>query len=468
MKSRTASSAPGQTLGSNTSALEAAWVLPVSGPPIRNGRLVIAGEHIIAVQSQDCSGDTDSINCTPDQIIDYGQAVIVPGFINLHTHLEYSACRHVNTQAGLLDWIPMLMASVASWGKADWQASALYGAGEIIASGTTCICDSAYTGQAAWAAAQTGLRALVGLELFGCDSQSTAANWQRWQARYEQVLGELEADPVAKAALVAGRVQITCAPHSPYTVAPSLLTEADSWSQSRNLPLLVHLAESAAECRWLAGQDAAMDSFLAGRPGLNAEIVAAVDWKGRGLSPVRHMDRYGLLSDRLVAAHCVHVSDDDIGLLSARGVKVAACPRSNARLRNGISPLAQLLDAGVALGFGTDSAASCDDLDVLSEARFAWNLHKAINPTGFALSATKALEHLTAVPARIIGMGDSLGTLEPGKLADIAVFKIGQLPEASRQQPAEALFFGGAVLVGLYVNGCQVVQKDAIITETID
>ncbi len=411
---------------------------------------------------------------------DFGLSIILPGLINLHAHLEYSALRCFNTEDILFDWIKSLMCNVRSWTEADFRSSARSGLRWLAASGTTCVVDSSYTGQAAHAIAECGLRGVVGLELFGSAEKQAQNIWGRWLEKRESLLTanqETEAAGLPRAeaahatqaclragsslaqALDDGRVSLTVAPHAPYTVCPSLMRLAVDWAQSQNQPVLVHLSESKNERDWFCRGDAILDAFFLGLPGSAREDVASLSGRAGGLSPVRHLSRHNLLGPWLIAAHCVHLDDEDIALLGSNQVKVAHCPRSNARLGNGMAPIGKLLAAGVELGFGTDSAASCDDLDVLSEARFAWNLQRAVNPSNL-LSAQNAIWRLTQGAAEILGLGDVIGSLKEGKAADIAIFAIPEVHASALERPFDLLVYGKPRLCDLYVNGRKVVNKD--------
>ncbi len=431
-----------------TLALAARWVLPIGQPAARDAAVVLDGERISAVVSQGELG-RDFTN-TP--LIDYGEAVIVPGLINLHTHLDYSALRLFDTDSPLIQWIQGLVGRAFKWSEGEWQASARLGARQVALSGTSCIADASYSGAAATAAAEVGLRAVVGLELFGVNSDEAEAAWQCWTDRAADF--EKRAGRCLKNAINLGLVRLTVAPHAPYSVCPTLWRRASRWAESRHLPVLVHLAESMQECEWIAGSEPEMDKFLTA---ITPGEIRPLEWKGHGLSPTRHLDRHDLLTPATLAAHCVQLDDDDIGLLKAHSVKVAHCPRSNARLRNGIAPLSKLRRAGIDLGFGTDSAASNDNLDLMAEARFALNLHRAAEPA-CSMTAGDALYLLTLGAARALGLDDQIGSLESGKKADIAVFSLTDWAGANADRPHELLVYGACPLIDLIVDGNHVVR----------
>jgi 5-methylthioadenosine/S-adenosylhomocysteine deaminase len=176
------------------------------------------------------------------------------------------------------------------------------------------------------------------------------------------------------------------------------------------------------------------------------------------------MHHHGLLNEGLIAAHAVQLTDNDIQLLRKQKTKVAHCPRSNSRLRNGAARYTDLLDAGVAVGFGTDSAASVDDLDVLAEARFAANLHRTRAPL-HPFPAQDFIDKLTLGAARILGIDDRVGSLEAGKEADLAVFDIDSRVTYGLDRPYDLLLYGSCKLRDLYVAGREVVRSGAIAQE---
>ncbi|MDZ4834431.1 MAG: amidohydrolase family protein [Candidatus Melainabacteria bacterium] len=399
----------------------ARWVYPVSSPPIASGAVAIKGTEIKAVGARDAILS----EYKEFEFFDYNNAIIMPGLINLHSHLDYSALCHLNSEQKLFDWIPLLMKSVANWAPADFRASAAYGAQLAALTGTTFIVDSSYSGLSAEAIAETGLKGLVGLELFGLDKEIAEPIWKSWVERLNKLT--LEASSILKQSLDKGTITFTCSPHAPYTVSPALWQLAKSWADSKGLPVLAHLAESKPESAWVRDSDLLINAFLVRVSPSNKDrdtetVLKSIDWR-HGVSPVAHLAKHGLLSNTLVAAHCVQIDSADIALLKTAGTSVAHCPRSNARLRNGRAPLPELLEAGVNVGLGTDSLASTDDLNPLAEAAFALNLHRAVEPE-CTLSSADLIEMMTLAAARAVGLGDKIGSLEPGKSADIAVFKV--------------------------------------------
>lgn len=436
--------------------LLSSWILPINSPPLANACLAVENDRILAVVSK------EEFESLPEKIRkersrDLGESVIMPGLLNLHTHLDYSALKHFDNYSPFFAWIRGLIANSWQWTKEEWLHSALQGAEEVLLSGTSFIVDASYSGAAAHAVAVSGLRGIVGLEIFGIEEEGAGEAFTDWLGKYERFLNE--SAPETKEAIKSGRLKVTIAPHTPYSVCPSLLRKAVSWSKDKNLPLLIHIAESEAECRWIAKSDSDLDSFL--EEAFRKKVPEKLSWKGKGLSPVKHLDSHDLLSENMLAAHLVQVDESDIAILAQKKVSAVHCPRSNSRLRNGISPMSKIIDAGIRMGFGTDSAASGDDLNVRQEARFAWDLHRAVHKD-FNLQAERAIHYLTLGAACALNVENEIASLESGKKADFAVFSLEHLPALAKMRPYESLIYGGAKLSELYVDGKKLVTNGCI------
>lgn len=439
--------------------LAARWAIPVVGEPIYDAVVVIDGEIIEGVYSRaqfNSVYDSTDIASTED----YKEAVIMPGLINMHSHLDYSALRAFATDLPFFKWIEALVSRSRDWPPERFYQSALYGARLAAFTGTSTIVDSTYSGQAARALAQVGLRGVVALELFGLSDSQAEASWNAWLKRFEEISESDDED--LRRAFEGQLITLTVSPHAPYTVCPSLWLKATDWAKKFNLPVLAHVSESELECQWLAGGSEEVSKFLSFsmREDVHSEKLKPC-WAGRGLSPVKHLKNYGLLNEYLIAAHLVHVDDDDLAILVENQVKMAHCPRSNARLGNGLAPLAKMIDRGLQFGMGTDSLASTDDLSLIAESQFALNAHKL--KEGADIPARKFVEALTIDAARALKMDHQIGSLQAGKRADIAVFALPEAPlsESDREalSPYNLLLSGGARLRDLLVDGEFVVAE---------
>ena len=459
-------------------SLSADWVLPLSGPPLRDGAVLIEGDKILAVGSRvEIEGRVEV-----DNRYDFGHSVITPGLINLHSHLDYSAQQDVDTSTGLFDWIPQLMAGVSKWSEDDFLISARRGAECALSTGTTFIVDSSYTGSSAIAMAEVRLKGIVGLELFGIDEDRAERNWAEWQKRFEK-LEQPECEKLRKA-LEDGKIELTVAPHAPYTVSPALWKLADDWARARGSIVPAHLAETEDEVSWLRMSDTAtVDRFLRrmlewrdGSEYLD-KLLASLAWKGDGTTSVRLLNQHGLLNERLLAAHCIHLEEEEFELIRARNVAIAHCPRSNFNLKAGRARLEDIRKRGIRIGLGTDSLASNKSLSLFDEASFAMDLHRE-HAQNTEITAKALLHLMTADAALALRMDSELGTLNRGKRADIAVFHLPESGTENRSQNAllhlekrgefeeleeriaEVLIKDGAPTVAVYVDGQLAYRRD--------
>jgi 5-methylthioadenosine/S-adenosylhomocysteine deaminase len=323
--------------------------------------------------------------------IDAGGCLVLPGFVNAHTHAPMTLLRGVRDDVELMTWLEKYMfpleARLAAPDFVRWGA--LLACWEMIASGTTTFADGYFfEEEVARAADEAGLRAVTGQGIFDVptpDSKTSAEGL----ARAERLLSKWRGHPRITAAL---------APHAVYTVGPKTFRKTVDLAARFDAPVLVHLAESDGE-------------------------IAMVE-KRYGTTPVRHLAAHGLLGTSITAAHCVRVDDEEIGLLAESGTGIVHCPESNMKLASGVAPVGKMLTAGLRLGLGTDGAASNNDLDMIGEMGSAARLHKvaALDPT--VAPARAVLRMATRGGAEALHMEDRIGSLEAGKRADIIVLSL--------------------------------------------
>lgn len=453
--------------------LFAHWVLPISGPPMKDAAVVIEDRTIIDVLFKaelSYKYPPEFLQGLAEEPHDYGDAILLPGLINLHTHLDYSALRCSDVESGMFDWICRLVSTSSKWSPDQWRSSAAFGAREAALAGTSCIVDSSFSGFSVHALAETGLRGIVGLELFGLRDDEANAVWGQWLTRFDALKNTTES--ASRVAMATEKIKLTVAPHAPYTVCPTLWLKATTWAQEKGLPLMAHLSESEEECQWIKSDNRRINEYLTFvkklfNPNLAVdesgilEELSQIRWKGRGASPTKHLKNYGLLDDNLIAAHAVHLDDEDMRVLAQTNTKIAHCPRSNAKLRNGRASLEKLIDAGLQFGLGTDGLASNDDLNLLNEARFATDLHRAHVPA-MQWSSEQIINSITLGAARILNLNQEIGSIEAGKLADIAVFKLEHRTHGS-DNPYDLLVHGKTRLVDLFVDGRAIVTGSELV-----
>ena len=313
--------------------------------------------------------------------IDAGGGIVLPGFVNAHTHAPMTLLRGVRDDAELMVWLEKYMfpleARLASPGFVRWGA--LLACWEMIASGTTTFVDGYFfEEEVARAADETGLRAVTGQGIFDIptpDSKTAAEGL----ARGERLLSKWRGHPRITAAL---------APHACYTVGPETFRRTVDLAARFDAPVLVHLSESPSE-------------------------IAMVDAR-YGKTSVKHLAGHGLLGPAVVAAHCVLVDDEEIALLAESGAGIVHCPESNMKLASGVAPVGKFLAAGVRLGLGTDGAACNNDLDMIGEMGSAARLHKVASLDPTSVPARSVLRMATRGGAEALHLEERIGSLEPG------------------------------------------------------
>ena len=378
------------------SELSADWVLPVDGPPIAGGRVRWEDGVIVEV------GPGRAERHVAD-------AAIVPGFVNAHSHLEYAVYAGFADGEAFGPWLKTHVERKSRLQPEDMLAIARCGVVESLASGITTTADYSFSGAAATAAAGLGLRAIVYLEVFATDPEDARRSFDAKRALLEET-------PL---------VTIGVSPHAPYTCS----LETYRWCLSLGIPVGTHLAESAAENEWLEHGTGELVGIPILVPPTGRRAVASLE---------------SVLGPDLLCAHCVEVDDAEIALLAERGVPVAHCPRSNALLGCGVAPLAAMRAAGIVVGLGTDSPASAPSFDVFEEMRAAVYAARALERRPGALLAGDVLRLATADAARALRIDDRVGTLTPGKRADLTVVSLAGSPYHPVEDPAAAVVFGGS------------------------
>ncbi len=358
--------------------LQADWVVPVDGPPIRDGAVRVEGRTIAEVGPGGSAGER------------FEGAVILPGLVNAHTHLEYAAMGGFGDGMAFGPWIEDHIRRKAATGAEDSLEQARAGAAACLRSGVTTIADCAYSGAVATAAAEAGVRAIVYIEGF--------SDWTDLRARTE---ARIDATPATDL------VQPGVSPHAPFTVTLDDYAMLVGLARERGLPVATHLLESARE--------------------------------------TQHLDAFAdVLGPDTVAIHLVFADPADIELMAQLDIPAVHCPRSNALLGCGIAPLPELLAAGVRVGLGTDSPSSAIDFDMWAEMRAAVMHARARLGRADALSARTALEMATAGGAAAIGLGSVTGTLTPGKAADVCVLDLTGSSFLPWDDPVTAAVYGGS------------------------
>jgi cytosine/adenosine deaminase-related metal-dependent hydrolase len=389
----------------------------VVSPPIRRGEVLVDANGAIAAVAP-----VGVLDVPIDiELIDLGDAILLPGLVNVHAHPELAMFRGALEDLPFRDWILRLVgAKRGVLLEEDSHAAALWTMVESIAGGVTTLAATETSGAAAGAMTAAGLRGIVYQEVFGPDP-----------SQVDESMEKLTIDLERTTAAAGSRVAVGISPHAPYTVSNSLYRAAARFALREGLPMAVHIAESQAERALVVSGEG---DFA---PGLRARGIAATS---RGRSPIEMLSRLGVLDARPLLIHCVDVDDQDIATIAEAGCAVAHCPVANAKLGHGLAPVPRLREAGLRVGLGTDSVGSNNRLDLLEEARIAALLQRAAAKRFDLLPATELLRMCTIEGATALGLEDRVGTLEPGKQADLCAVAVGRPHSIPNLDPVDTLF----------------------------
>lgn len=376
--------------------IQAGWVLPVCPDEtvaLENHAVVVRDGKILDILPTE-EADT---KYTAKEVLDRSSSIVMPGMINVHTHTGMTLMRGMADDLPLLKWLHEIIWPIegAFASEEFCEDGALLAAAEMIRGGVTCFSDMYWFPAAgARAAIRTGMRAIIGMILIEYPS-GYAETVDDYISRGHEVLERYKDEP---------RLRFSYAPHAPYTVATQTWKKLKELSETRNIAIHTHLHETKDECV---------------ASGLLDRINPACHLSENECHPIEDFKRMGLLSPRLVAAHMVHLTDEEIALCAEKGVHIAHCPSSNSKLASGFCLVHKLLKAGVNIGLGTDSACSNNSLSLLDEMKLTALNTKNLAGDATVLPASMAIRMATINGARAFGIDDITGSLEVGKSADL-------------------------------------------------
>ena len=371
--------------------LQCRWVIPVvpRGLVLENHAVAIDDGKIVEVLPVDAAAD----RYRGREVVQLARHAVTPGFVNAHTHAAMTLLRGVGDDLPLMRWLahriwPLEKALVSPEFVYDGSRLAAL---EMLRSGTTCASDMYFYPEASARAFRAfGMRFVAGIIAIEFPT-AYASDAEDYLRKGLAVRDDLRSDSM---------VSFTLAPHAPYTVSDATLQRIAMLADELDLPVHTHVHETDDEIRQSLAQ--------------------------HGCRPLARLDRLGLVSERLIAVHAVHLDDAEIGLLADRGASIAHCPASNLKLGSGIAPVARAAAAGVNLALGTDGAASNNRVDMLSELRLAALLAKGATGDASVLPAPDVLDAATLGGARALGLQRRIGSIEPGKEADLVAFDLAQ------------------------------------------
>jgi len=354
------------------------------------------------------------------EVIDWGSALIMPGLVNAHTHLELTHLhRQLTDSISFTGWIEQLVAKRRAWTPEQWMESSREGLRQSLASGTTLVGDISASGFSAIALKQEPLRKALFSEILAFPPEKAGEALAGLQSRLEGV----QEDRLMTAGI---------SPHAPYSVSSELFREVAALAAERGIPLAIHVAETKEELEFLQSGEGSFKELLlragAYHPG----------WIPPKAHPVLFLESLGVLQHSALLIHCNYLDDDSKAAILRTRSHVVFCPRSHAFFGHSPHPVRELLDIGVNVALGTDSLASNDSLSVLDEMRFLFKNRKDLKTEEiFRMSSLNG--------ATALGFGNSLGRLRRGSWADMTVLRI---PEelGPRNLTAQVLEGAGEIL----------------------
>ena len=402
----------------------ARWVLPISRPPISDGTVVEHDGRIAYVGER--SGAPDGTD------IDLGDAALMPGLVNAHTHLELTVMRGFLEDLDFRSWIFRLTRARRETLAPDALLdSARFGIAEGLLAGITTYADTNDSGAPFHAMLDMGVRGISYQEVFGPDPAQCAESLAGLRAKVDAL--HQRATPLVRAGV---------SPHAPYSVCDALFEGTAAFAIQDGLPVAVHIAESADESSLVQH---ALGGWADSHRSRGMEVVPRAD------SPIRLLERVGVLDARPLLIHCVRVDGGDVGAIAQHDCAIAHCPASNAKLGHGIAPLTEFLRAGIRVGIGSDSVASNNRMDLLDEARLGVLMQRARTAQFNVITASEALELATLGGARALGLESEIGSLDVGKSADLAAFPLDAPRSAPVYDPASALVFAASGRMASFV-----------------
>ena len=396
---------------------------------IPRGSVAIDGHDIVAVET----ADEIAAKFSGRETIDADGAVVMPGLINTHTHAPMVLFRGLADDLALMDWLQKYIfpAEAKTVSPEFVRAGTRLAALEMIESGTTAYADMYYfEEEIARATKAAGLRGVLGetiIQFPVADAKTPAESL----ARVERFAKEFAGDELITPAV---------APHSMYTLDGDTLKACRALADRLRIPVIIHLAETRDE-------------------------IKTADEKYHA-TPTAYLESLGFWSARTLAAHAVHVTPADIAILASRHVGVSHNPESNMKLASGIAPVEAMRKAGVAVGLGTDGAASNNDLDMFEAMRQAAFLAKLVAGDPRAIPAPAALEMATIDGARAMGMDREIGSLEAGKRADLLVVSMASARQTPMYDPVSHIVYvtRGDDVQTTIVNGKVLMRDRKVLT----
>jgi len=393
---------------------------------LADGALVLRGNAILALGPRAQIAGA----CSAATIVEATGCLVIPGLIDAHTHIPMTLFRGLADDLPLHTWLEQHVwpAEHRFINPETVRWASRLGVAELLRSGVTTLCDMYfYEDEVAAVVDALGMRGVLANAHFDVND---ATNLERTLAEAEQFIARWRSHT---------RIVPALGPHAPYTVGPELYRTLHALAERLDTLVVTHLAETQEEDRNIRNR--------------------------YGRSPIHHLANLGLVDNRLVAAHCVWIDGEEIDLLAAARSGVIHNPRSNLKLASGVAPVPDMLRAGVLVGLGTDGAASNNALNLLAEIQTAALLHKGVRLDPLAVPAAAALEMATIGGARALKLDHLIGSLEPGKRADLVIIDLDEDNLVPLYDPVSHLAYAveAADVRTVIIDG-RVVLRDGVLT----
>jgi len=384
-------------------------MVPILSHPIPNGVITIRDNIIEDVSTFEPSPNnklrpaSEAISETPYdlkvgevEIIDLGKAVLMPGFVNSHTHLELSILKgRLKYRGSFAHWLEDLVKAKSEWNEKDYVTSTKQGIAELINTGTTTVADITNTGYSVESIANSGLRGIVYKEVIGLDPEKSENIFKE----NVEFIESLPQHPLIRYGL---------SPHAPYSVSGKLLEKIAIYSANYGTPITIHISESEEEIQFLKEGSSPLREFL--------KRIGALprNWQPIGTTSISYLYGLNFLSSNILGVHLNFLSDEDIGILNRINMPIVHCPKST-RYFGRHKSIMDVFPEQFNIAIGTDSLASNDSLNMLDEMRL---LKEALN-----IPADTILKMATINGAKALGLEERIGTLQKGKCADIIALR---------------------------------------------
>ena len=406
--------------------IEPRWLIPVEpqGVVLEDHAVAVSAGKILDVLPAQAAHQ----RYRPERQVALPQQVLIPGLINLHTHAAMALLRGIADDLPLMDWLKTHIwpAEARHVSAAFVRDGTLLACAEMLRGGITCFNDMYFFPEAAAEAAHSlGMRAVLGMVVVEFPT-AYATDADDYLSKGLAARDRLRGDPL---------ISFCMAPHAPYTVADRTFERIATLSAQLDLPIHIHVHETPGEVEQSLAQHC--------------------------VRPLERLHRLGLLGPGLIGVHAVHLDEREIALLAENNCAVAHCPTSNMKLASGAAPTALLAKRGVRIGLGTDGAASNNRLDLFQEMRHAGLLAKVTSGDAAVLNAHELLRMATLNGAAALGMEDRIGSIKPGKAADLCAIRLDALETRPCFDPASHLVYaaGREHVSHVWVNGAPQVQN---------